>query len=42
MDVSLRNLTKTDILYGLQYEVFEFLQREDLTQGLNEIRSPEM
>ena len=31
-------VTKTDILYGLQYEVFEFLQREDLTQGLNEIR----
>ena len=31
-------VTKTDILYGLQYEVFEFLKRDDLTKGLNEIR----
>ena len=31
-------VTKTDILYGLQYEVFEFLQRSDLNEGLNEIR----
>jgi len=32
-------VTKTDILYGLQYEVFEFLQRSDLNEGLNEIRA---
>ena len=31
-------ITKTDILYGLQYEVFEFLQRHDLQEGLDEIR----
>lgn len=31
-------ITKTDILYGLQYEVFEFLQRNDLNEGLDEIR----
>lgn len=32
-------VTKTDILYGLQYEVFEFLQRSDLSEGLDEIRA---
>ena len=32
-------VTKTDILYGLQYEVFEFLQRNDLNEGLSEIRA---
>ena len=31
-------VTKTDILYGLQYEVFEFLHRSDLNEGLIEIR----
>jgi hypothetical protein len=31
-------VTKTDMLYGLQYEVFEFLQRPDLEEGLQEIR----
>ena len=31
-------VTKTDITYGLQYEVFEFLQRNDLSEGLDEIR----
>ena len=31
-------VTKTDMLYGLQYEVFEFLQRPDLEKGLREIR----
>ncbi len=31
-------VTKTDMLYGLQYEVFEFLQRPDLDEGLREIR----
>ncbi len=32
-------VTKTDILYGLQFEVFEFLQRSDLSEGLDEIRA---
>lgn len=31
-------VTKTDITYGLQYEVFEFLQRNDISEGLDEIR----
>lgn len=31
-------VTKIDIMYGLQYEVFEFLQRSDLNEGLEEIR----
>ena len=31
-------VTKTDMLYGLQYEVFEFLQRSNIEQGLQEIR----
>ena len=31
-------VTKTDMLYGLQYEVFEFLQRPNIEQGLQEIR----
>lgn len=31
-------VTKTDMLYGLQYEVFEFLQRPDIDKGLQEIR----
>ena len=31
-------VTKTDMLYGLQYEVFEFLQRPDLEEGLREIK----
>jgi hypothetical protein len=31
-------VTKSDILYGLQYEVFEFLERSDLNEGLDEIR----
>ena len=31
-------VTKKDMLYGLQYEVFEFLQRPDLEEGLREIR----
>ena len=32
-------VTKSDILYGLQYEVFEFLKRSDLNEGLDEIRN---
>ena len=31
-------VTKTDMLYGLQYEVFEFLQRPNIEQGLQEVR----
>ena len=31
-------VTKTDMLYGLQYEVFEFLQRPNIEQGLREIK----
>jgi histone H3/H4 len=31
-------VTKTDMLYGLQYEVFEFLQRPNIDQGLQEIK----
>ena len=31
-------VTKIDMLYGLQYEVFEFLQRPNIEQGLQEIR----
>ena len=31
-------ITKTDISYGLKYEVFEFLNREDINEGLAEIR----
>jgi len=32
-------ITKEDVLYGLKYEVFEFLHRDDLTVGLEEIKS---
>ena len=32
------SITKTDIAYGLKYEVFEFINREDINQGLEEIR----
>ena len=32
-------ITKEDVLYGLKYEVFEFLNRPDLTQDLEEIKS---
>ena len=32
------SVTKIDILYGLQYEIFEFLQRNNLNEGLEEIR----
>ena len=31
-------VTKTDVEYGLKYEVFEFFQREDLLQGYEEIK----
>jgi activator of 2-hydroxyglutaryl-CoA dehydratase len=31
-------VTKTDVLYGLQYEVFEFFSRSNIDQGLAEIR----
>lgn len=31
-------VTKTDVEYGLKYEVFEFFQREDLMEGFQEIK----
>ena len=31
-------VTKTDVEYGLKYEVFEFFQRDDLIQGYEEIK----
>ena len=31
-------VTKTDVEYGLKYEVFEFFQRDDLLQGYEEIK----
>lgn len=31
-------VTKTDVEYGLKYEVFEFFQREDLLEGYEEIK----
>ena len=30
--------TKEDMIYGLRYEVFEFLKRDDLDKGIQEIR----
>ena len=30
-------VTKTDMLYGLQYEVFEFLQRDNLMESMAEM-----
>jgi hypothetical protein len=31
-------VTQMDVLYGLIYEVFEFLNRSDLEEGMDEIR----
>ena len=31
-------VTKTDVEYGLKFEVFEFFQREDLMEGFEEIK----
>ena len=31
-------VTQMDVLYGLIYEVFEFLNRKDLNEGMDEIR----
>ena len=31
-------VTQNDVLYGLIYEVFEFLNRSDLSEGMDEIR----
>ena len=31
-------VTQMDVLYGLIYEVFEFLNRNDLNEGMEEIR----
>lgn len=31
-------VTKTDVEYGLKYEVFEFFQRDDILQGYEEIK----
>lgn len=31
-------VTQSDVLYGLIYEVFEFLNRNDINEGMDEIR----
>ena len=31
-------VTKEDVIYGIRYEVFEFLKRPDLMQGIEEIK----
>lgn len=38
-DCGRNGITAKDIEYGLKYEVFEFLKREDLKEGLDEINN---